>query len=168
MDVIAGQQRATGASLAVQKSGLLAEALPLQKQIEQVDDQIARCRIINPLKGVVLVRYAEPGEIAAPGKPLYKLADLEHMELRAYVAGDQLGSVAVGQAVRVLTDAPDGSYREHAGRVVWVAGEAEFTPKVIQTRDERVNLVYAVRIAVDNPDGALKIGMPGEVKFQNP
>jgi HlyD family secretion protein len=164
MDVILEQRSATGATLSVQKSGLLAEALPLQKQIAQLDDQIARCRIVNPAAGTVLVRYAEAGEMTAPGKPLYKLADLGRMELRAYVAGDQLGRLRIGQTLQVRTDAGDGAMRTYEGKLTWISGKAEFTPKVIQTKNERVNLVYAVKILVPN-DGSLKIGMPGEVFF---
>lgn len=165
MDVILGQQGATDASLNVQKTGLLAEILPLQKQIAQLDDQIAQCRITNPLEGTVLVQYAEAGEIATFGKPLYKIARLDTMILRAYIAGDQLGVVKVGQKVKVSIDAPDGKMNEMEGTVTWVSDKAEFTPKIVQTKDERVNLVYAVKVKVPNADGSLKIGMPGEIRM---
>lgn len=166
MDVVLEQKSASNAGLTTQQRGLLAEVLPLQKQIAQVDDQLNKCRIINPLDGTVLLTYAEVGEMAAPGKPLYKIADLNTLILRAYVAGDQLANVKIGQTLRVLTDGPNGTQQEHTGKVTWVSPKAEFTPKIIQTKEERVNLVYAVKIAVPNPEGALKIGMPAEVKWQ--
>ena len=165
MDVLLEQKTASNASLDVQKGGLLAEVLPLQKQIAQLDDQLAKCHVINPLDGTVLVKYAEPGEVTAFGKPLYKVADIATMTLRAYVAGDQLTSVKVGQDVKVLVDAADGQQQEFVGKVRWISPKAEFTPKVIQTKEERVNLVYAMKISVANPDGVLKIGMPAEVKL---
>ncbi|MCB9305200.1 MAG: efflux RND transporter periplasmic adaptor subunit [Lewinellaceae bacterium] len=165
MDVILEQKSASNANLSTQKGGLLAEILPLKKQIEQLDDQIAHCRIVNPVGGTVLTTYAETGEVASFGKPLYKIADMSTMTLRAYVAGDQLGSVKVGQKVNILIDAPDDKQLEAAGKITWISPKAEFTPKVIQTKDERVNLVYAVKISVPNSDGTLKIGMPAEVKF---
>lgn len=165
MEVIGEQKSASNATLGVQKSGLLAEVLPLQKQIAQLDDQLAKCHIVNPLEGTVMVKYAEPGEVTAFGKPLYKIADLSNMTLRAYVAGDQLTKVKVGQEVKVLVDLEDGKQQEFTGKIRWISAKAEFTPKVIQTKEERVNLVYAIKILVANPDGALKIGMPAEVKL---
>lgn len=164
LDVITGQRGASDAALSTQKGGLLAEILPLQKQIAQLDDQIAKCRIRNPVAGTVLQQYAETGEVASFGKPLYKTADLGAMILRAYVAGDQLGNLKLGQDVKVSIDGPDKTTKDFTGKVTWISAKAEFTPKIIQTKDERVNLVYAVKIAVPN-DGSLKIGMPGEVDF---
>lgn len=164
MDVVVQQRSASDANLSTQKGGLLAEILPLQKQIAQLDDQIAKSRIVNPAAGTVLTRYAETGELATFGKPLYKIADLRTIVLRAYVAGDQLGNIRLGQELKVAIDAPDGGMREFPGKITWISSKAEFTPKIIQTKDERVNLVYAVKIAVEN-DGSLKIGMPGEVRF---
>jgi len=165
MDVLLGQQTAADATLSIQRGGLLAEILPLQKQIAQLDDQIAKCRIAAPVNGTVLVQYAEPGEVAGFGRPLFKIADLTTMTLRAYIAGDQLGAVKVGQQVQVAIDAEGGTQREFSGRVTWISPKAEFTPKIVQTREERVNLVYAVKVSVPNPDGVLKIGMPGELRF---
>ncbi|MCW5924624.1 MAG: HlyD family efflux transporter periplasmic adaptor subunit [Saprospiraceae bacterium] len=165
MDVILEQKSATNSSLTTQQSGLLAEILPLQKQIAQLDDQIAKCRIVNPLDGTVLVKYAEPSEVTAFGKPLYKIADLNKMTLRAYVAGNQLGTVKVGQQVKVFIDEAGGAQRELSGKIIWISPKAEFTPKVVQTKDERVNLVYAMKISVPNSDGILKIGMPAEVRL---
>jgi HlyD family secretion protein len=163
MDVILEQRSATDATLKTQKGGLLAEILPLQKQIAQLEDQIEKCRIDNPSTGTVLSLYAEAGEVATFGKPLYKIADLRQLILRAYVAGDQLGSIRLGQAVQVAIDAPDGGMQTFPGTVKWISSKAEFTPKIIQTKAERVNLVYAVKIEVENSEGQLKIGMPGEV-----
>lgn len=165
LDVIAQQRTASDASLSVQKNGLLAEIIPLQKQIDQLNDQIAKCHVINPLQGTVLVKYAESGEITAFGKPLYKVADLSALTLRAYVAGNQLGAIKIGQEVKVSIDTADGQQQETTGKIFWISAQSEFTPKIIQTKEERVNLVYAVKISVPNPDGTLKIGMPAEVKL---
>jgi HlyD family secretion protein len=164
-DVILEQKSASNANLGVQKGGLLAEILPLQKQIAQLEDQLAKCRITAPAAGTVLTTYADAGEVTAPGKPVCKTAALDPLILRAYVAGDQLTQVKVGQAVKVSVDAGSGQLRDFQGRVTWISSKAEFTPKIIQTRDERVNLVYAVKITVPNPDGSLKIGMPAEANF---
>ena len=163
--VLTRQQRAAQASaLNTQKSGIGADAGPLDEQVKQLDDQIKKSSIVNPLTGTVTVKFAEPGEVVSYGKALYKVADLGNIILRAYVAGDQLLSVKVGQRVTVLVDAPNNTMKPYNGTVEFLSGKAEFTPKVIQTRDERVNLVYALKIRVKN-DGSLKIGMPGEVQF---
>jgi HlyD family secretion protein len=151
-------------SLGITSASLNEEVLPLRVQIEQLDDQLSRCRIINPVNGTVLVKYAEAQEMAQAGKPLYKIADLSTIVLRAYITGDQLSKIKLNQKVTVLVDADAGSYKEYSGTIEWVSDKAEFTPKTIQTKDERANLVYAVKINVKN-DGVLKIGMYGEVKF---
>ncbi|MFM8361927.1 MAG: HlyD family secretion protein, partial [Haliscomenobacter sp.] len=130
----------------------------------QVEDQIARCYVYAPATGTVLAKMAEPSEITAPGKPLYQLADLDTMTLRAYFSGDQIPHLHLGQSVEVLMDEDQSSNRTLQGRIAWVSDQAEFTPKTIQTKNERVNLVYAVKIRVKN-DGSLKIGMPGEVRL---
>lgn len=166
IEVVLEQRSSSNAALNTQKGGLLAEILPLQKQIAQLDDQIAKCNIVNPIDGVVLLSYATAGEVTAFGKPLYKIADLRQLTLRAYVSGNQLTAIKVGQNITVTADgvgknvAADG-----VGKIVWISPKAEFTPKVVQTREERVNLVYAVKISVPNPDGIFKIGMPAEVRF---
>lgn len=171
MDVVLEQRSSSSAALNTQKGGLLAEILPLQKQIAQLDDQIAKCNIVNPLDGVVLLSYASAGEVTAFGKPLYKVADLRQLTLRAYVSGSQLAAIKIGQTITVTADgvgknvAADGVGNNTTGKIVWISPKAEFTPKVVQTREERVNLVYAVKISVPNPDGMLKIGMPAEVRF---
>lgn len=165
LDVVTEQRMASNATLSVQKGGLLAEITPLQKQISQLDDQIAKCRITSPAAGTVLVTYAGAGEVTAVGKPLYKIADLSKLILRAYVSGKQLSGVKIGQEVKVSVDGSDGSMKELTGKIAWISPRAEFTPKVVQTKEERVSLVYAVKISVPNTDGMLKIGMPGEVRF---
>lgn len=164
MEVIAEQKSAMNAGLGVQKSGLMAEIAPLQQQIAQLEDQLSKCRIIAPMDGVVLTQFAEQGEITAMGKPLFKTADIDRITLRAYIAAPQLTEVKLGQEVTVLVDGPDGSMLSKPGKVTWIASKAEFTPKIIQTKEERVNLVYAIHIEVAN-DGTLKIGMPAEVNF---
>ncbi|MBX2927437.1 MAG: HlyD family efflux transporter periplasmic adaptor subunit [Saprospiraceae bacterium] len=145
-------------------TGILGETDPLRVQIEQIEDQIARCYIVNPVDGTVLLQLAEAHEVTAPGKPLYKIADLDQMTLRVYVGGDQLPNVKVGEAVTVLVDADEKSNRTLTGTVSWVSPKAEFTPRIVQTKEQRVNLVYAVKVLVKN-DGTLKIGMPGEVRW---
>ncbi len=167
MDVVTEQRSASDANLNTQKNGLLAEILPLQDQIAQIEDQIAKCKIVNPIDGTVLTKLVEAGEVTSFGKPLYKIANLQQIILRAYVAGDQLGNIKVGQEVKVSIDGPDNTMRDFTGKISWVSSKAEFTPKIIQTKDERVNLVYAIKIMVPN-DGTLKIGMPAEVHWSAP
>ncbi|MEJ1238244.1 HlyD family efflux transporter periplasmic adaptor subunit [Chryseolinea sp. T2] len=158
---IEGQQ----STLSVTKNSIGEDVLPLQVQIEQLNDQLYRCRIVNPVAGTVLVKYAEAFEMTNPGKALYKVADLSTLVLRTYVTGEQLPAIKIAQAVKVFTDAADNQSHESEGKIEWISDKAEFTPKTIQTKDERANLVYAVKIRVPN-DGRLKIGMYGEVKFQ--
>jgi HlyD family secretion protein len=164
LDVLQRQYDATQSSLAVTTQSLQSETLPLRAQLEQVEDQIKKSVIINPVGGTVLTQYAMQDEITNAGKALYKIANLENIILRAYISGSQLSSVKIGQAVQVLVDAPEGGYKEYTGTVTWVSDKAEFTPKTIQTKEERANLVYAVKITVKN-DGYLKIGMYGEVRL---
>ena len=133
-------------------------------QAEQLQDQLQKCKIISPIAGTVLVKYAEMGEVASPGKALFKIADTSHMILRAYVTADQLSQLKIGQKVKVTSDFGKDQNRDYAGTLAWISSKAEFTPKTIQTRDERANLVYAVKINVKN-DGLIKIGMYGNVKF---
>lgn len=133
-------------------------------QIEQVNEALNKCNIINPIAGTVLVKYAEAGEIAGVGKPLYKIADLNEMKLKAYVSGAQLPNIKIGQEVEVQFDKSKKENNSITGIVTWVSQTAEFTPKTIQTKEERVNLVYAIKVTVKN-NGAVKIGMPGEVYF---
>lgn len=147
-----------------QNRSILSEAPALQKKAAQLTDQIQRSAIINPVKGTVLTKYAQPGEITAAGKALYKIASLDTLTLRAYVTGDQLSLLKLGQSLKVYTDKGSREYKEQSGMVSWIADKAEFTPKTIQTKEERANLVYAVKIRVKN-DGSLKIGMYADIKF---
>lgn len=162
LDVIRKQDAAQASVLKTQTSGLRADVLPLYVQIEQINDQLAKSKIVNEVNGTVLSKYAETNEMAVSGKPLYKVADLSTIILRAYVTGDQLARIKLNQKVKVLVDDEGGKYRELGGEIEWISSKAEFTPKTIQTKDERANLVYALKIRLKN-DGLLKIGMYGEV-----
>jgi HlyD family secretion protein len=154
------------ANTATQNRGILSEAGPLQKQVAQVNEQISKTKIVNPINGTVITKYAEQGEIASPGKALYKIADLSTLNLKAYVTGAQLSQIKLGQQVKVLIDDGAKNYRTYNGAITWISGKAEFNPKTNQTKEERANLVYALKIKVRN-DGYLKIGMYGEVQLQN-
>ncbi len=158
------QIMAQKAGVSIQNRGILSEKAPLEKRVKQLDEQLARTKITSPIDGTVLSKYAEIGEITAAGKALYKIADMSELTLRAYITGSQLPQVKINQTVKVLIDDGKDKYREMQGTVTWVSDKAEFTPKTIQTKDERANLVYAMKVKVKN-DGALKIGMFGEVKF---
>lgn len=142
---------------------ILSELKSIDNRIEQLNDQLNKCRIVNPINGTVLTNFAEENEITAFGKPLYTIADIETLELRVYVSETQLPKVKINETVNVKIDYED-TVKDFEGVVSWVASEAEFTPKIIQTKEERVNLVYAVKVLVEN-DGSLKIGMPGEIWF---
>ena len=148
-------------SVQTQNAPILNEIKSIKVQIEKLDDQIKKSKISNPVDGTVLTKYAEPSEITAFGKPLYKIANLNEMELRVYVTETQLVQIKIGQKVTVAIDA-DNDTKKYEGNITWISAQAEFTPKVIQTKEERANLVYAVKVAVKN-DGSLKIGMPAEV-----
>ncbi|OCX53903.1 secretion protein [Mucilaginibacter sp. PPCGB 2223] len=154
------QQTATG----TQNSTILSEYKPLKKSVAQIDDQLKRTSITNPVSGVVLTKYAMAGEITSAAKALYKIADVSIITLRAYITGTQLSAIKLNQQVKVLVDDGSSAYKNYTGIITWISDKAEFTPKTIQTKDERANLVYAVKIRVKN-DGYLKIGMYGEVKF---
>ncbi|MFP4528716.1 MAG: HlyD family secretion protein [Candidatus Kapaibacterium sp.] len=154
------------ASIKTQNSTIFAEIDAIDAQIAKLDDMIARSYIINPVRGTVLNTFAEAAEIAAPGKPLYKIARLDTLDLRVYVSGAQLPDVKIGQQAEVIFDKSKTENHTATGRVSWIASEAEFTPKIIQTKEERVNLVYAVKLRVPNPEGSIKIGMPGEANFK--
>lgn len=133
-------------------------------QVAQVEDKLQKSRIVSPISGTVLAKYAEAGELASVGKPLFKIADVENMYLRAYITSTQLSDVKLGQQVTLYADFGDGERKPFEGTVTWISDKAEFTPKTILTNDERANQVYAVKIAFHN-DGTAKIGMYGEVKF---
>ncbi len=142
---------------------LADEVAVVDAQMASLEDRIARAVVVNPLVGTVLTVYAEAGELVAPGQRLYDIADLSALELRAYVSGGQLSQLTLGQSVEVAIDQDGDSLRFLPGEIVWIASEAEFTPSTLQTREERVDRVYAFKVRVANPDGVLKIGMPGEV-----
>jgi len=161
--VLERQLEAAKSSLETTTNGISGDNEALQIQVEQVDDQLRKCYITSPISGVVLTKYAEQGELATPGKALFKIGDVTNMILRAYVTSDQLTQIALGQKVKVYADYGEDR-KEYEGVVSWISSKSEFTPKTIQTRDERANLVYAVKINIKN-DGLLKIGMYGNVKF---
>ncbi|MBK8878098.1 MAG: HlyD family efflux transporter periplasmic adaptor subunit [Haliscomenobacter sp.] len=164
LDVVNQQMASAKAQETISNRGILAELAPLEAQLKQVEDQISRCYLFNPIQGTVLQKMTESSEMAIAGKALYKIADLSVMTLRAYFSGDQLPHIKIGQTVKVLIDESKESNRELSGVITWISDQAEFTPKIVQTKEERVNLVYAVKIQVQN-DGALKIGMPAEVNL---
>jgi HlyD family secretion protein len=164
IEVIKKQIAAQKSTLNITRDGISKDANSIQIQIEQINDQLKRSRIINPLNGTVLAKYAQENEITSMGKPIYKIADLSNLTLRAYITGDQLAKIKLNQKVKVLTDNGDGGFNETEGTVTWINDKAEFTPKTIQTKDERANLVYAIKVNVAN-DGTYKIGMYGEIKF---
>ena len=162
--VLNGQLDALLSNLENSTSSIDQNASAVDLQIAQIEDRLAKCRIVSPIDGVVLVKYSEAGELAAAGRPLMKVADMDRLYLRAYFTSAQLADVKVGQEVTVVADYGDDKQHEYSGRITWIASESEFTPKTIQTRDTRANLVYAVKIAVEN-DGLLKIGLYGEVRL---
>lgn len=165
--VLQRQIAAQRSTLRTSTDGLDKEARALAVQVEQTDDRLRRCHIVNPVRGTVLTKYARANEVTAPGQPLYRIADLSHMTLRVYISGQQLPQVRLGRRVSVYTDAGGkGSDMHRAeGTVTWISDRAEFTPKTIQTRDERADLVYAVKVRVPNSDGRYKMGMYGEITF---
>lgn len=172
IDVLRKQMAVTQQQINVQKTAtatqnrsILSEKAPLQKRVAQLDEQLSKSKVINPISGTVLTKYAEQGEVTAPGKALYKISDLSVITLRAYITGVQLPQVKTGQTVTVLVDNGKDDYKTYQGTITWISDKAEFTPKTIQTKEERANLVYALKVSVKN-DGFLKIGMYGEVKFK--
>jgi HlyD family secretion protein len=152
-------------ALEAQRRSVTLDVASNQARVEQIADRLAKSSVMNPRSGSVLAVYARAGEVVQPGQPLYKIAGLDTLDLRAYVTGNQLASVRLGERVTVHVDRGDGELASIPGTVTWVSSTAEFTPTPVQTRDERADLVYAVKIRVPNPDGALKIGMPGDVTF---
>lgn len=164
LNALNAQLTAQLSSLGKNRSSISDNAISIQYQCEQIDEQISKCIINSPISGTVLVKYAEPGEYATPGKPLVKLADLNHIYLRSYFTAPQLANIKIGQEVTVIADFGGEEQYEYPGKITWIAEESEFTPKSIQTDDTRANLVYAVKIAVKN-DGRLKLGQYGEVRL---
>ena len=164
VQVLQRQLAAQLSSLSTSTNALSKQMAATEVQIDQLRDQLRKCHITAPLKGTVLEKYAERGEFVAVGKPLFKMADMEQVYIRAYVTSAQLQSIRTGQQVKVFADYGDGKKQEYDGTVSWISSRSEFTPKTILTDDERADLVYAVKVRVKN-DGFIKIGMYGEVKF---
>ena len=148
-------------SVGTQNAPIISDLKSIDVQIQKIDDQLQKCKIINPIQGTVLTKYAEAGEITAFGKPLYKIANILEMTLRVFVSEKQLPQIKIGQEVSLKIDGLN-EMKSYKGTISWIASQAEFTPKIIQTKEERVNLVYAVKVKVKN-DGSLKIGMPAEM-----
>ncbi len=164
--VLNGQLEAQLSTLRNNAASIDENSSSIDLQIARIEDQLAKCRIASPVAGTVLAKYSEAGELASVGRPLMKVADLDRIYLRAYFTSDQLAGLKLGQEVTVTADFGGDSRIDYSGRIVWIASESEFTPKTIQTRDSRANLVYAAKIAVEN-DGRLKIGLYGEVRLRN-
>ena len=148
-------------SVNTQNAPIISELKTIDVQIEKINDQIEKSKITNPISGTVLTKYSEPGEITAFGKPLYKIANISEMTLRVFISETQLSQIKMGQEVSVKIDGLE-EMKTYNGTISWIASQAEFTPKIIQTKEERINLVYAVKVKVKN-DGSLKIGMPAEM-----
>lgn len=164
LSMLKGQLSALLSTLDKSKSSISDNAVAIRYQSEQIEEQISKSRVTAPITGTVLLKYSEPGEFATPGRPLCKLADLDNIYLRSYFTASQLADIKIGQKVKVIADFGGDKQYEYPGTITWIAEESEFTPKSIQTRDSRANLVYAVKIAVKN-DGRLKLGQYGEVKL---
>ncbi|MCF8358238.1 MAG: efflux RND transporter periplasmic adaptor subunit [Prolixibacteraceae bacterium] len=166
-DDLEGKLKVIDKQIAATKTQLTSvqkELYVFDKQEALLREQLSRCYVESPVSGVILEKYLKTGEMAVAGKPLVKIADLSTLDLRCYVSGNMLPLVKLGDEVRVLIDAPDGSMDTLSGPVSWIADEAEFSPKIIQTKEERVKLVYAVKVRVKN-DGRIKAGMPGEMQL---
>lgn len=164
LKMLQGQLDALLSTLKNSRSSISDNTVALQYQTEQLTEQIAKSTIVAPLTGTVLVKYAEPGEFATPGRPICKIANLSDIYLRSYFTASQLADIKIGQKVTVIADFGGDEQYEYPGTITWIAQESEFTPKSIQTRDSRANLVYAVKVAVKN-DGRLKLGQYGEVRL---
>ena len=162
--VLQRQLSAASEQIGSNNSSLTGQKGSIVAQIAQIEDQMRNAIISSPIQGTILAKYMEQGEFAAPGKPLFKVADIRDMKLRAYITADQLTSLKIGQKVKVYADQGKSDRKEYVGIITWISSKAEFTPKTIQTRDERANLVYAVKVVVKN-DGLIKEGMYGDVKF---
>lgn len=159
-DVLVKQIKATKTQI----SSVYGEMDVIDKKLNLMDNQIQKSKIINPVNGVVLEKFLKINEMAGMGSPLYKIAPLHYITLRVYISGSQLDDIDIGQKVTVLIDKSENDFWTYEGEIFWISDEAEFTPKIIQTKEERVNMVYAAKVRVKN-DGKLKIGMPGEIRF---
>lgn len=164
VEVLKARIDAQKSALSTNSNALTEQGGTVEIQLAQVEDLLKKCRIVNPVAGTVLAKYAEPFEMTAQGRPLYKIADLENLFIRIYVSETRLSQIRIGQKAEVLIDSDEKGFKKYEGTISWISSKAEFTPKIIQTKEERVTLVYAVKVLVKN-DGYLKIGMPGEVNF---
>jgi HlyD family secretion protein len=167
LQLVDKQIDALNSQTSISNRAILSEKEPLLAQINVIKEKINRSYIHNPVSGTVLLKIAEEKEIVGPGTPLYRIGNLDTISLRFYVDAIQLQDVSLGDAIEVLTDKGEAGWNEHTGIINWIAEEAEFTPKTIQTKEDRVNLVYALKAKVPNPKGILKIGMPAEVNFNS-
>lgn len=162
--ILSSQLAATQSSLDKSNRSLLLQSSSVGIQVEQIDDKLSKCRISSPIDGTILTKYVNKGEYASTGKPMFKVSDINNIYLRAYITNAQLTQIKIGQKVKVYADKGNKDYKEYEGIITWISASAEFTPKTIQTKDERENLVYAIKVLVVN-DGFIKRGMYGEVKF---
>lgn len=162
--VLESKIAATKSSLSTTTATINEQSGTVEIQLAQVEDQLRKCKIVNPVNGTVLTKYAEQNEMAAMGKALYKIADLSEIILRVYISANQLSLVKLDQKVKVHTDDGTGGFREDEGTIIWISDKAEFTPKTVQTKEERANMVYAIKVKMKN-DGTYKIGMYGEINF---
>lgn len=162
---IEAQITAQESALGTNTSSINEQANLISIQLEEINDKLRKSRIVNPIKGTVLSKYVEPYEMTSVGRPLYRIADLSNIILRAYITGDQLSKVKLNQQVRIFTDAGEDAYKEAVGTVTWISDKSEFTPRSVHTRNDRSNLVYAIKVKVNN-DGSYKIGMYGELMLE--
>ncbi|KXX68945.1 HlyD family secretion protein [Flammeovirga sp. SJP92] len=160
------QLEATKRQIKDSNKATMSQYEPLSRKVDLINEQISRCKIIAPVKGTILQKFAEEGEMTSIGKPLYKVADLSTLKVKAYTSASQLSTIKVGQKVTVLTDTKEGAMKQTQGVIEWISDKAEFTPKTIQTKEERVSLIYAFKVKVENKDGFYRIGMPAEVNFK--
>lgn len=164
IDVLKKQLQAQKSNLEISTNGITKDAKAIDIQIEQLNDQLAKCRLTSPMNGTILSKFVEENEMVSPGKAMYKIADLSILNLRVYITADQLALVKLNDKVKVKTDDGKGGFNETDGQITWINSKAEFTPKTIQTKDERANLVYAMKVKVKN-NGQFKIGMYAEILF---
>lgn len=164
IDVLKKQLQAQKSNLDISTNGISKDAKAIDIQIEQLNDQLAKCRLTSPMNGTILSKFVEANEMVSPGKAMYKIADLSNINLRVYITADQLALVKLNNKVKVKTDDGKGGFNETEGIITWINSKAEFTPKTIQTKDERANLVYAMKVKVKN-NGQFKIGMYAEINF---
>ncbi|WP_044203454.1 HlyD family secretion protein [Flammeovirga sp. OC4] len=160
------QLEATKRKIKDSNKATMSQYEPLSRKVDLINEQISRCSIVTPVKGTVLQKFAEKGEMTSMGRPLYKLADLSTLKVKAYASASQLASIKVGQKVTVLTDSKEGEMNQTEGIIEWISDKAEFTPKTIQTKEERVSLIYAFKVKVKNKEGYFRIGMPAEINFK--